>query len=211
MRTKSFRPLRKSFSAAPPSAFPAHDENSLAAFSIASFSLAASIVPWCSARLRMIIDASTGHSQHRPNEPRDSYRENDDAERIHKKGSVYSDHLHCFPVRLSVGGCLFPVQAQLGARTLIVVGTQHLTSRGIDHVMAVAGQAQQGLVDIVPVVGVDFFSNPTLDVPAGCRAAIEKSRHCIRLVRFRVSYFDLAQILPTRACCRASSPGRVGA
>ena len=61
--------------------------------------------------------------------------------------------------------------------------------------MAVAGQALQGLVDIVPVVGVDFFSNPTLDVPAGCRAAIEKSRHCIRLGRFGVSYFDLAQIL----------------
>ena len=62
------------------------------------------------ARLRMIIDAPAGHSHHRPNEPRDSYRENDDAERIHKKGSVYSDHLHCFPVRLSVGGCLFPVR-----------------------------------------------------------------------------------------------------
>jgi hypothetical protein len=96
-------------------------------------------------------------------------------------------HRHCLPARHSVGGCLFPVQAQLGARTLIVVGTQHLTGRGIDQVMAVAGQAHQGLLDIVPVVGVDFFSNPTLDVPAGCRAAIEKGRHCIRLGRFGVS------------------------
>jgi hypothetical protein len=53
--------------------------------------------------------------------------------------------------------------------------------------IAIAGQAWHALIDVVPVVGVDFFSNPTLDVPAGCRAAIEKGRHCIRLGRFGVS------------------------
>ena len=76
--------------------------------------------------------------------------------------------------------------------------------------MAVAGQAQQGLVDIVPVVGVDFFSNPNLDVPAGCRAAIEKSRHCIRLGRFGVSYFDLAQILHAQLAHVAERHRRAG-
>ena len=66
---------------------------------------------------------------------------------------------------------------RIGAGTLIVIAAQHLTSRGIDQMVAIAGQAWHGLVDVVPVVGVDFFSKPTLDVPAGCRAAIEKSRH----------------------------------